>query len=68
MSQSWNDFALWEELLNLIQPKSVVEPGNFRGGITTFLGLQSQVRGQATFVGGVVLCDLLTRQSAKLRE
>lgn len=49
MIQAWQDLMLWENFLNLVKPKAVIEIGTFTGGFSMFLHGQCYSR-DATFL------------------
>lgn len=42
--QAWQDFMLWEEFLNISDPKAIIELGTFLGGFSLYLYHQAYSR------------------------
>ncbi|MEA2553640.1 MAG: hypothetical protein QOJ65_1816 [Fimbriimonadaceae bacterium] len=50
IGQAYKDLLLWEEFLNRTNPKSLIELGSWRGGMSMFLAIQCHCRSMS-YVG-----------------
>ena len=57
-AQTWADLWLWERLLNRDSYKGIIEIGTWQGGFSTYLSLQTTIRGMDFITFDSIVPDL----------